>query len=62
VNKATNQTKGETTMKTTTTGYTVKREGSSYTQWFPYYRDAQFFRDTENRRHNSGWYIVKEAR
>jgi hypothetical protein len=42
-----------------TRGYTVKRDGSSYTQWFPYYHDAKFFRDTENRRHNSGWYIVK---
>jgi hypothetical protein len=53
---------GSLTMTTNKTGYTVKRVGSSYTQWFPYYRDAKFFRDTENRRHNSGWYIVKEAR
>jgi hypothetical protein len=53
---------GEKTMTTTKTGYTVKREGSSYTQWFAYYRDAKFFRDTENRRHNSGWYILAEAR
>ena len=49
-------------MTTTKTGYIVKREGSSYTQWFAYYRDAKVFRDTENRRHNSGWYILAEAR